>query len=136
MSHLTGPGLGALSIRGQPTIHALSKFLSWHSNISRLQFNPHWVTHNQCISSSGCPQKIQMPQLSEIDGPPCHLLALLRRLSLTPAALTIKMGPDLALTYAQYVCAVLCSMSLCGPQVRLEIRLSSCYDLDHNMMLN
>jgi hypothetical protein len=46
------------------------------------------------------------------------------------------MGSDLALAYVQYVRVVLRSVSLCGPQVRLEIRLPSFYGLDHNMTLD
>jgi hypothetical protein len=133
LSHLAGP-LETLSIRGQPTIHALSKFLSRHPNVRKLHFYPRWAAHNRCISPSGCPQKIQMLQLSEIEGPPCHLRALLRCLSPAPVALTIKMGCDLAMTYKQYVRNAFRSVSLCGPRVHLEIRLTSYYDRDYMVL--
>jgi hypothetical protein len=57
LHHLAGPGIETLSIHRQPTIHALSKFLSRHSRIRRLHFQPCWATaHDQCMKSVGNPQ--------------------------------------------------------------------------------
>lgn len=70
-----------------------------------------------------------MAQLAEIDGPPCHLRALLKCLASASATLTLKMDYDRAMTYPQYVRAILCSVSLCRSQVCVEIHLPSCYDL-------
>jgi hypothetical protein len=131
LRHLTGPNLQTISIRGQPTIHTLSEFISRHSNISRLRFQPRFTTHNRCMKLVEVPAKVRMmTQLSEIDGPPCHVRALLKCLWPTSAALTIKMGYDRAMTYPQYVRAVLHAVSLCSKShVHLEIHLLSCYDL-------
>src|SRR5260370_25416222 len=71
-----------------------------------------------------------MPQFLEIDGPLCHLQVFLKNFLSPPAEITIKMDCDLAMTYTQYVRSVLHSVSLCGPQVHLEIRLLAYYDLN------
>lgn len=137
LPHVIGPNLEALYIRGQPTIQSLSKFLSRHSHIITLHFNSRWATHAQCIRSSGFPHKtLQMPQLSEMAGPPCHLHAALKCLSSVPDTLNIIMKPDFGMAYPQYVRSVLASVSLCGPYVRLEIHLPTRYALDHKLSLN
>lgn len=129
LCRLMGPNLETLSIRGQPTIRAISQFLSRHSHINTFHFQPRWGTHDQCIKSGAFPQRIKMAQLSEINGPPRHLMALLQCLSPASPALTLKMGCDRTMTYPQYVHTVLRSVGLCGPYVHLEIRLPPCYDL-------
>jgi hypothetical protein len=137
LPHVIGPNLEALYIRGQPTIQSLSKFLSRHSHITTLHFNSRWATHAQCIKSSGLPHKtLQMPRLSEMAGPPCHLHAALKCLSSVPDTLNIIMEPNFGMTYPQYVRSVLASVSLCGPHVHLEIHLPTRYTLDHKMSLN
>jgi hypothetical protein len=128
LSHLTGQGLETLCIRGKPSIVALSKFLSRHPHIRNLRFQPRWATRDHCIKSKVFPHQIQMPQLSEIEGPPCHLRALLRCLLPTSPKLKIKIGCDSAMTYPEYIQAVLRSVRLCRPGVYLEIRLPSHYD--------
>jgi hypothetical protein len=134
---LTGPTLEALFIRGQSTINALCKFLSRHCGIRMLSFAPRWAKHAHCMKLSGYPQGIlHMPLLSEMDGPPCHLHALLRCLSHVPDALTIKAGLDSRMTYVQYVRNVLGSLRLCRSHVHLEIHLPARYVLDHNVKLN
>jgi hypothetical protein len=134
--HLTGRGLEALFIRGQPTIHALSKFLSRHSHIRRLRFTSRWANHTRCMKP-GSPQEIfYMPLLSEMEGPPCHLQALLSCFSRVPDALTIKAGQDSRMTYMQYVRGVLRSVNLCGPHVHLEIHFPARYVLNDNVELN
>jgi hypothetical protein len=77
-----------------------------------------------------------MPLLSEMEGPPCHLRALLRCLSHVPDALTIKAGLDSRMTYVQYVRSVLGSVSLCRSHVHLEIYLPARYVLDPNVKLD
>jgi len=135
--HLIGPGLKALFIKGQPTIYTLCKFLSQHHHICRLHFTPHWAKHTHYMKLSGCPKEIlQLPLLSEMEGPPCHLQALLRCLKCVPDALAIKVGLDSRMAYSQYIYGVLGSVSLCGPHVHLEIHLSACYALDYNLELN
>lgn len=133
---LTAPGLEALFIRGRSTIHTLCKFISRHCDLRRLQFTPRWGKHTSCIKLSGLPQEtLRMPLLSEIEGPPCYLQALLQCLSYVPDALTIKAGLDSRMTYQQYVRSVLGSVSLCGPGVHLEIHLTR-YVLDHSVELD
>ena len=135
--HLTGPGLESLFIRGQPTINALCKFLSRHRDIHRLHFTPRWAKHTHCMKLSGSPREtLHMPLLSEMEGPPCHLRALLKCLSHVLDALTIKAGLDSRMTYMQYVRNVLRSVSLCGPHVHLEIHLPARYVAAHNVKLD
>jgi hypothetical protein len=62
--------------------------------------------------------------LSEIEGPPCRLQAILKCLSHAPGALTVKIESDFGMTYSQYVCAVLDLASRCGPHANLKIHLS------------
>jgi hypothetical protein len=128
LSHLTCQGLETLYIRGKPSITVVSKFLSRHPHIRKLRFQPRWATRDHCIKSEVVRQRIQMSQLSEIEGPPCHLLALLRCLSPTSAKLSIKIGSDWAMTYLEYVRAVFRLVRLCRPGIHLEIRLPSHYN--------
>jgi hypothetical protein len=129
LRHLTGPELETICIRGQPSISTLSKFLSRHSHIGRLCFQPRWATHDQCIKPIEHLPKIQMAKLSEIEGPPCHMRALLKCILPTSPALTINMGRDRAMSYPQYVRAVMRSVSGCRVPIRLEIRLTHCHPL-------
>jgi hypothetical protein len=124
LSCLTGPDLEAFAIRGQPTIHALSKFLSRHPRIEKLHFADRWALHTQCIRSSGTRDSLRLPMLSEIEGPPCHLQAILKCLSHAQSALTVKVASDFGMSYLQYVRAVLDLVSLCGPHTNLNIHLS------------
>ncbi|KIM80262.1 hypothetical protein PILCRDRAFT_9796 [Piloderma croceum F 1598] len=127
LQHLTGPELESICIRGQLSISAMFKFLSRHPHISRLRLHSCWGAHDQCIKPIKSLLEIQMPNLSEIEGPPCYVRALLKCILPTSPTLTIKMACDQAMTYPQYVRAVLCSMGQCRAPVRLEIRLTFFY---------
>jgi len=129
LRHLAGPELETICIRGQPSISALSKFLSRHSHINRLRFQPRWATHDQCIKPIEHLSKIRMAKLSELEGPPCHIRALLKFILPTSPVLTINMGRDRAMSYLQYVRAVMCSVSRCRAPARLQIRLTTCHPL-------
>lgn len=124
LQHLTGPELESIYIRGRLSISAMFKFLSRHPHISRLRLYSCWGAHDQCIRSIKSLPEIRMPNLSEIEGPPCHVRALLKCILPTSPMLTIKMAGDRAMTYPQYVRTVLCSMGQCKAPVRLEIRLT------------
>lgn len=137
LHHLMGPDLEAIYIRGQPTIQAVSKFLAQCSHLRTLHFKARWATRGQPFRSSGFPHKtIQMPLLSEIEGPPYHIQAILKCLLCVPDTLTIKMDSDLGMTYSQYVHAALASMSLCGSRMHLEISIPPRYVQDHNVELD
>jgi hypothetical protein len=74
--------------------------------------------------------------LSEIEGPPRHLQALLKCVSRVPDKLAVKVTHDLEMTYLQYVHGVLGIVSLCGPHLRLAICLPARYTLDHHTNLD
>jgi hypothetical protein len=124
LRHLKGPQLEILRIRGQLSTNALSILLSQHSHIHGLHFQPCWAAHNQCIKAVECLPKILMPNLSEMEGPPCHVQAVLKHIMPTSSELTIKMGCDWPMTYPQYIRAVLGSVSQCKAPICLEICLA------------
>jgi hypothetical protein len=136
LPRVTSPKLEEFFIRGCPTIQALSKFLSRHHHIRVLHFKSRWAMHNRCIKPSGFSHgNVSMPLLSEIDGPPCHVQAVLMCLSHVPDALTITMESDLEMTYTQYVRTVINSVIMSGPHSHLEIHLPTRYFLNHNLEL-
>jgi hypothetical protein len=124
LQHLTGPELESICIRGRLSISAMFKFLSRHPHIRRLRLYSCWGAHDQCVKPIQFLPEILMPNLSEIEGPPCHVRALLKCILPTSPMLTIKMASDRVMTYPQYVHAVLHSMGQCRAPVRLEIRLT------------
>ena len=127
LPYLTGPDLEALFIRGQPTIRTLSKFLSRHSQTKKLRFAPSWGIHT--IRSLSIPHNsLRLPLLTEMEGPPRHLQAILRCFERVPDALTIKIESDFRMTYLQYVRAVLDLVSLCGHHYNLKIHLYRYHD--------
>jgi hypothetical protein len=134
LPRLTCPDLEALHIRGRPTIRALSEFLSRHDRVEKLHIASRWAVHTPCIRSGLPRNTLQLPLLSEIEGPPCHLQAVLKCLSCVADGVTIKIESSLEMTYSQYVRAILVSVGLCGPHVNVKIRLSR-YVLDHDNKL-
>jgi hypothetical protein len=124
LQHLTGPELESICIRGRLSISAMFKFLSRHPHIRRLRLYSCWGAHDQCVKPIQFLPEILMPNLSEIEGPLCHVRALLKCILPTLPMLTIKMASDQVMTYPQYVRAVLHSMGQCRAPVRLEICLT------------
>lgn len=124
---ITVPNLQDLSLRGNFTSISLARFLLRHPHVKEIQSNASWM-HTDCMQFSAMPTKfLGMPELQSIDGPPCHIRALLKSLLDVPNALEVSIAPEPRMTYNEYIINVLDIARLCNPSNKFQIQIPTRY---------
>jgi hypothetical protein len=70
-----------------------------------------------------------------INGPPCHILAILQYLSHSLMLLSLKVDTDYFLPYTSYVRKVLACVRLWGGPIHLDMQISAWYIQEYDLCL-
>ena len=74
------------------------------------------------------PQKfLDMHDLKSIDGPPSHILIILKSLSSVPHVLEVSTSPEQHETYFNYILSILDIAGLCNLTAKIQVQIPSCY---------
>lgn len=142
---LTVPKLISLSVRGPPPHVSFVRFLSRHPSIQTVEALSCWGdlvrARNNGLPVPQFPQNvIRMPHLEKLDGPPCHLISIVKCLIQPPKVLAIHFTPEREDGYWRYCHQLLETVHLCdGEDAKLDIsiqfrqrhfELEECFEMD------
>ena len=135
LPRITITNLHRLALRGNFTSLSLARFLLRHPHVAELESNASW-SHGDCMQSSAMPRRfLEMRQLKFIDGPPSHILAIMKSLSDIPYELEISTVPEPRMSYHDYILDILSIARVCYPTTKIQIRIPSYYHEKHRTTL-